>query len=185
MSSIVNIRENLTTLSSRDGAPAIQSDLGTIVSSFISLSLIIGALLSLFFMILGGIGWITAGGDTGKIEKARSRFMQSIVGLAVLASTWAIFLVIQYFLGISIGSAPGGGGGGNGGGGNAGGGACTPPQTVTAQEDYGYCLNGAAVNLKCFGPGEGVSKYSWNHWEPCDCAGGAANRRPGVNFDSC
>jgi hypothetical protein len=62
--------------------------------------LVIGALLVLFYLIWGGIDWITAGGDSGKTEKARNKIFQSVIGLLVLASAYAIFFLITNFLGI-------------------------------------------------------------------------------------
>lgn len=98
----INIRENLDTLSG-NGGPTVQYNLSTIISSFISVALLFGAIATLGYMVLAGLNWITAGGDTAKVQKARDKFIQSIVGLALLASTWAVFLVIQYFFGINIG----------------------------------------------------------------------------------
>lgn len=163
------------------GGATVQMNLGTIISSFIGLALVVGGLLTLMYMILGGINWITAGGDTGKVEKARQRILQGIIGLAVLASVYAVFLVVQYFFGINVL-----GGGGIGGGGGAGGGSvgvCTPGQTASDGGAGGYCTNGGAAQVRCFGPGQGVSKYQYNHWEPCSCSSGS--ERAGVDFSSC
>lgn len=101
--STVDIKSNLNSLPG--GSPNIQYDLGTIIASFLSLAILVGALLSLFFMVIAGINWVTAGGDTSKIGKARDKFIQSIIGLAVLASMWAVFLIVQYFFGINVGSS--------------------------------------------------------------------------------
>lgn len=165
------------------GGVTVQTNLGTIIGSFIGLAFVVGGLLTLMYMILGAINWITAGGDTGKIDKARSKIIQGIVGLAVLVSVYAVFMVVQYFFGLDVlgsGGGAGGGGGTGGGGGNTG--VCTPGQTASDGGAGGYCTSGAAT-VRCFGPGQGVSGYPYNHWEPCSCQSGS--EKPGIDFSSC
>ena len=50
----------------------------------------VGGLLVLFYFVWGGIEWITAGGDSGKLEKARLRMMHAVVGLLILVSSFVI-----------------------------------------------------------------------------------------------
>lgn len=64
--------------------------------------LVVAALLVLFGLILGAIEWISGGGDKAKIEKARNRITQSVIGLIVLSAVTAIFILIQSFLGVEI-----------------------------------------------------------------------------------
>ena len=60
--------------------------------------MILGALLVFMYLIWGGIEWITSGGDKGKTESARNKITAAIVGLIVLASAWAILLLVLGFL---------------------------------------------------------------------------------------
>ena len=64
--------------------------------------LVVGALLVLIYLLWGAIGWVTAGGDKGKIESARNKMTQAIIGLIVLASTIALYTLVQKFLGVEI-----------------------------------------------------------------------------------
>lgn len=50
----------------------------------------IGGLLVLFYFVWGALEWITAGGDSGKLEKARLRMMHAVVGLLILVSSFVI-----------------------------------------------------------------------------------------------
>lgn len=60
----------------------------------------IGGLIVLIMFLWGALEWITAGGDSGKIEKARNRIMQSIIGLLILVSSFVIIgFVSQLFFG--------------------------------------------------------------------------------------
>ncbi len=62
----------------------------------------LGGLALLVMLILGGFGWVTAGGDKGKIESARERITQSIIGLLVLLGTVAISAFIGSAFGINL-----------------------------------------------------------------------------------
>ena len=79
---------------------------GAYVSGIFSVIMIVAALLVLLYLIWGAIEWITAGGDSGKLGKARDKIIQSIIGIIVLAATFAIFMVVQSLLGIEVISLP-------------------------------------------------------------------------------
>ena len=78
------------------------SDLGQLISAGVGTLLIIAALLAFFYLILGGIQWITSGGDKAGMEAARNKITHAIVGLVIVGAAWAIMLLIQNFLGVSI-----------------------------------------------------------------------------------
>jgi len=76
--------------------------LGRYLAVLIATSISLGALAVLLYMTLGAISWITAGGDSGKIDKARNRIIQSLMGLAILTSVTAIVTFIGPVFGIDI-----------------------------------------------------------------------------------
>lgn len=78
------------------------NNIGTVISSAVGILLIISAILAFLFLVLGGIQWITSGGDKAGMEAARNKITHAIVGLVIVASAWAIMLLVQSFLGISI-----------------------------------------------------------------------------------
>ncbi len=75
---------------------------GNFISGLLTGVFALAALLVFMYLIWGAISWITAGGDKGKVEQARNRMTQSIVGMIVLASAVALFIVLQQFLNIEI-----------------------------------------------------------------------------------
>lgn len=77
-------------------------ELGSLISALVGALLIVAALLAFFFLILGGIQWITSGGDKAGMEAARNKITHAIVGLIIVGAAWAIMLLIQNFLGITI-----------------------------------------------------------------------------------
>ncbi len=50
----------------------------------------VGGLLVLFYFVWGAFEWITAGSESGKLEKARLRMMHAVVGLLILVSSFVI-----------------------------------------------------------------------------------------------
>jgi hypothetical protein len=72
------------------------------------ISRIIGFLTTLagiFFIVyffLGALSWITAGGDTGKIQKARDQIVQGVIGLIVIVGAYAVVGIIGSVIGIDI-----------------------------------------------------------------------------------
>jgi hypothetical protein len=77
-------------------------NIGTLISALVGLLLILSALLAFFFLILGGIQWITSGGDKAGMEAARNKITHAIVGLIIVGAAWAVMILIQNFLGITI-----------------------------------------------------------------------------------
>jgi len=78
------------------------SDVGQLISAGVGTLLIIASLLAFFYLILGGIQWITSGGDKAGMEAARNKITHAIVGLIIVGAAWAIMLLVQNFLGVSI-----------------------------------------------------------------------------------
>lgn len=78
------------------------TNIGTLIKGAVQGALLVAALLVFMYLIMGGIQWITSGGDKGKTQEARDRITAALVGLAVVAAAWAVMLIIQYFFGISI-----------------------------------------------------------------------------------
>ncbi len=76
-------------------APSI----GGLISSLLTLIMIIAAILVFLYLILGGIEWITSGGDKSKTESARNKITSAIIGLVVLAASWALLQFALNFLG--------------------------------------------------------------------------------------
>lgn len=77
-------------------------EIGMLISALVGVLLIIAALMAFFFLILGGIQWITSGGDKAGMEAARNKITHAIVGLIIVGAAWAIMILVQNFLGISI-----------------------------------------------------------------------------------
>jgi hypothetical protein len=78
------------------------SNLEILVSNIIGLLTVLGGLFFVFFFVQGAFQWITAGGDSGKIEKARGQMIQGILGVIVLVASYAIIGLIGTIVGLKL-----------------------------------------------------------------------------------
>jgi hypothetical protein len=78
------------------------SKVSQIVGVGVTIMIIIAAVLSLFYLVLGGIQWTTSGGDKQKVAQARSRITFAIVGLIVAMASFAIVTIIGGFFNIPL-----------------------------------------------------------------------------------
>lgn len=65
------------------------------------LTVVAGITFALYFL-LGGLNWITAGGDKGKIDKAKGMMTNGAIGLIVISVSYAISWIVGAALGIDI-----------------------------------------------------------------------------------
>lgn len=77
-------------------------NLGSIVGAVVTFILIIAVLIALFFLIFGGIRWITSGGDKGKVESARGTIIAAIIGLVIAFLAFFILSLALSFFGLSL-----------------------------------------------------------------------------------
>ena len=77
-------------------------DIGKLISALVGTLLILSALIAFFYLILGGISWITSGGDKAAMETARNKITHAIVGLIIVGAAWAVMILVQSFLGVQI-----------------------------------------------------------------------------------
>ena len=51
---------------------------------------IIGAgILLLVYLVYGGVEWLTSGGDKAKLESARAKLTNALIGVAIIAASFA------------------------------------------------------------------------------------------------
>ncbi len=75
------------------------TNIGVVFRAVLNFVLIIAVLLVFGYLVLGGIEWITSGGDKGKTESARNKITAAVIGLIILVSSYAILTVVLQFLG--------------------------------------------------------------------------------------
>lgn len=161
------------------------SSLGRLVEMGAAAILIVGGLAFLVYLLMGGLNWITAGGDKGKVEHAREMITQGIIGIAILASVFALYGVVLRFLGVDsilLGQSEGPktststSGGSN----STGNDICKVGSQVSDGGSGGYCTGGGAARVICVAAGQGPSKLGYVHYEPVCCLSG--NKVSGYTF---
>lgn len=75
------------------------TNMGSVINGVLSFVMVIAALLVFFYLIWGGIEWITSGGDKGKTESARNKITAAVIGIIILAASFAILQLVITFLG--------------------------------------------------------------------------------------
>lgn len=72
--------------------------LGELISNLVGFLFIVAFVIAFMYLLMGGVYWITSGGDKANLESARNRIIHSLVGLVVVGSAWAIAsLAAQFF----------------------------------------------------------------------------------------
>ena len=72
------------------------------VSALVGLIFIVAALLVFVFLVWGGIQWMTSGGDKGATEAARNRITAALIGLGIVAVSWALVAIVGKFFGFDL-----------------------------------------------------------------------------------
>lgn len=84
-----------------DPGEGFATDFGKLINGVLSFVMVVAALLVFLYLIWGGIEWITSGGDKGKTETARNKITSAVIGLVVVAASYAILTLALNFLGFS------------------------------------------------------------------------------------
>lgn len=74
-------------------------DIITLVVGFLT---IVAGLAFLIYFMLGGLSWLTAGGDKGKVETAKSMMTNGAIGMIIVVAAYGIVWVVGQLLGIDI-----------------------------------------------------------------------------------
>ena len=74
-----------------------------LVTNLISWVIGVAGVVSVVFIIIGGVGYLTSSGDAGKLQKAKNTITYALIGLAIVALSGAI---VAFVSGIIRNSAP-------------------------------------------------------------------------------
>lgn len=83
--------------------PQLQiTDAGKFIQALVGLIFIVAALLVFIFLVWGGIQWMTSGGDKAATEAARNRITAALIGLGIVAVSWALVAIVGKFFGFDL-----------------------------------------------------------------------------------
>lgn len=80
----------------------INHSLGSYISHILAYAPLVGGIAVLLLLVYGGLEWLLSGGSKDKLQTAKDRITNALIGLAVLAAAWAIFLLVNHFFGLGI-----------------------------------------------------------------------------------
>ncbi len=80
--------------------------IGLIITRAVSAMFLFAFIMAFFYLITGAMHWITSAGDKTKLEEARNRITHSIIGIIVVAATWAIMTLTGQFVGMDFEKLP-------------------------------------------------------------------------------
>lgn len=73
-----------------------------IIKNVVETSFIVAAIVTFVFLVWGGIDWLTSSGDKVKVDAAQKRITNALIGLTIVAASWAFYKLILTFLGIDL-----------------------------------------------------------------------------------
>lgn len=73
-----------------------------LISSFINIFLILASLLFVFNLLMGGIKIILSGGEKEALDTAKRQILNSLLGIVIVFSSWAILLQVSQFFGVNL-----------------------------------------------------------------------------------
>lgn len=76
-----------------------------VIGNTVTILLIATVILTLIYLIIGGIQWIQSGGDKQKVAQARSRLTFAIIGLVIAFCAFVIVNIVGAFFHVNLLSA--------------------------------------------------------------------------------
>ncbi len=86
----------------KNSPAAVTSKLEAIISEFLGLITVVAGVAVLFYFVTGALNWVSAGGDEGKIQKARDQMTQAVIGMVVIVAAYGIIGLVSNFLGLNL-----------------------------------------------------------------------------------
>jgi len=82
--------------------PGATSAIERLISNVLVVLTIVASIAFVLYFLIGGLNWIIAGGDKGKIETAKRMMTNGAVGMIVIAVSYAITYIVGTTIGIDI-----------------------------------------------------------------------------------
>lgn len=91
-----------TVTSGAAGQNVVLNGIETILSNIIGVVTILGGVFFILYFLLAAFSWLSAGSDSGKVEKARNQMVQGIIGLIVLVAAYSLVGLIGSIVGLNL-----------------------------------------------------------------------------------
>lgn len=74
----------------------------SVVRGIIQFILVVAFVAAFVFLLIGGVRWITAGGDEKAVSGARNMITAALVGLVIVLVAYAIIRLVEIFFNLNI-----------------------------------------------------------------------------------
>ncbi|OGD86532.1 hypothetical protein A2870_01890 [Candidatus Curtissbacteria bacterium RIFCSPHIGHO2_01_FULL_41_11] len=74
----------------------------SVIRTIIQFILVVAFVLAFVMLLIGGIRWITAGGDEKAVGSARNMITAALIGLVIVLVAYALIKLVETFFGINI-----------------------------------------------------------------------------------
>lgn len=78
------------------------SALEKVISNTLVVLTIVAGITFVLYFLLGGLSWITAGGQKDKVENAKAMMTNGVIGLIIVVVSYAIVWIVGKALGLDI-----------------------------------------------------------------------------------
>lgn len=99
LGSFVPINDFAQNPTTQDGA---LNSLEIFISHMLGLLTIIGSIFFVVTFFLAALNWISAQGETAKLQKARDQMIQGVVGLVIIIASYGIIGLIGTVVGLNL-----------------------------------------------------------------------------------
>lgn len=83
-------------------SPARWTDFGQLASAIVTILISFAGALSIIFIVIAGIKFVTSSGDEKKLASASATLTYAIIGLAVTILAFVILQIVQRFVGANV-----------------------------------------------------------------------------------
>lgn len=75
------------------------SALAKVISGIIGIITVAATIWFMFQLLIGGLNWLSSGGEKQKLTEARDRITNAFIGLIIVVASWGIIALTGQFLG--------------------------------------------------------------------------------------
>jgi len=84
------------------GYKGLAFNITDLIKMGITILIAVVSLTFFFMLVMGGLKWISSGGDEKKLAGARNQVTNALIGLVIVFSTWALASLIKSIFGVDI-----------------------------------------------------------------------------------
>jgi len=78
-------------------------EISAVITFIIRALFAVAGLMALLYLLLGGISWVTSGGNKESVQKARDKIEAAVIGLIVVFAVLAVVVLLEKVLNTGLG----------------------------------------------------------------------------------